>query len=470
MTETFPRPFNADYELLGLLGKGGMGSNVYKARQIRLGRPVALKVLDSMGDEEAEKRFFSEAQAMRDFNHENLVPVYDYGTQDGKMFIAMKFIGGESLADTIKKKKTLPVEKAMGIALEVAKGLRYAHKSNVIHRDIKPANIMMMDNEANEICIIDFGISIAAGSQRLTNPGMTMGTPEYMSPEQCQNKNVTLQSDIYSLGIVLYEMLSGDPPFTSNGTGAGASLAILNKHMHATPDPLKKIPKALEAIINKCLAKKTQDRYANFSEFIKDLVPVMNASAEKEAPKTTTGRLSKQELMVFSLLLLLPILALFVSLLLYISMPKIPQFPPSINYLNPMELGEIKNEVDKGDLLRLFDKDYGTTWNILKHTALTGNGGRLLTIKFNKPVFISHLGFAPGDQKFSKPKDIWIYWGYNNKPVDKQEFSLKDMTDPQYVPWTPREVDELTFVIKSVHNASADNFAISEIMLFGMEM
>ncbi|MCL2207983.1 MAG: serine/threonine protein kinase [Fibromonadales bacterium] len=471
MTETFPRPFNADYELLGVLGKGGMGSNVYKARQIRLDRTVALKVLDSMGDEEAEKRFISEAKAMKDFNHENLVSVIDYGTQEGKMFIAMTFISGESLADTIKKKRILPVRDAMQISLEIAKGLRYAHKNGVVHRDIKPANIMMMDSKSNEICIIDFGISIAAGSQRLTSPGMTMGTPEYMSPEQCQNRNVTLQSDIYSLGIVMYEMLSGDPPFVSSGSGAGASLAVLNKHMHEKPEPLRKknsdVSLALEKVIDKCLEKKTVDRYINFSEFIKDLISVMNGTVEHETTKTLAGRLSGSERMMFLLLFILPVMALFVSLLLYMSIPKIP---PSINHLSPGKSWVVINEVKVGESTDslLFDKDYSTAWNITRKSALTGNDGKLITVKFKKPVFISHVGLASNDPKASKPKDVWIRWEYN-KQSDYQKFVLPDAVTPQYVSWTPMEVEELTFMVKSVHNATEDIFSLSEIMLFGVE-
>jgi len=469
MAETFPRPFNADYELLGLLGKGGMGSNVYKARQIKLNRIVALKVLDSMGDEEAEKRFVSEAQAMKDFNHQNLVSVIEYGTLEDKMFITMTFISGESLADVIKKEKILEVKDVMYIAWQIARGLEYAHKRGVIHRDIKPANIMMMENK--EICIIDFGISIATGSQRLTSPGMTMGTPEYMSPEQCQNKNVTKQSDIYSLGIVIYEMLSGDPPFVGVGSGAGASLAILNKHMHEKPESIRKknsgVPLSLEKIIDKCLEKKTDNRYANFSEFIVDLKSVMSGSVQSEAPKNLIGRFSKSERIILLLLFILPVMALLVSFLLYISMPKIP---PSINSLTPAKSWTIINEVKAGESTDslLFDKDYGTAWNITRKSALTGNEGKLITVKFKKPVFISHLGFVTGEQKFSKPKDVWVRWEYKGNS-DHQKFTLADTAIPQYINWIPMEVDELTFIVKSVHNATADNFVISEIMLFGLE-
>jgi serine/threonine protein kinase len=484
MSETFPRTFNADYELLGLLGKGGMGSNVYKARQIKLNRIVALKVLDTMDDGEAEKRFYSEAQAMKELNHQNLATVFDFGTQDGKIFIAMTFVNGESLADVIKREKILPIKNAVYIAWQIAKGLEFAHERGIIHRDIKPSNIMLKNN--NEVCIIDFGISITSESQRLTSTGMTMGTPEYMSPEQCRNKNVTQQSDIYNLGIVFYEMLSGDPPFTG-----GASLAILNKQLHEKPEPLRKknpkIPVALEKIISKCLEKKMDSRYANFSEFIDDLKSFLSgaSSGAQNAiqKKTLIGKLTVPERIIFSILCVLPILLFLLVLLL--AFKSVPENPPSIGYLNPTESWTIQNVYPDIPVAPLFDKDLNTAWIIPKNTALRANNGILITIKFMNPTLISNLGFAIGNQsdwdnfqKYSKPKNIWIR--YANSTVKEykvseqsfmQKFSLEDKLGVQYVAWEPVEVTELMFELRSVQNdTKTDDFAISEIRLFGMEI
>ncbi|MDR1829174.1 MAG: serine/threonine protein kinase [Candidatus Fibromonas sp.] len=483
MDDIFPRPFNVDYELLGELGKGGMGSNVYKARHKKLNRIVALKVLDSGGDEEAESRFFSETQAMKDLNHQNLVTIFEYGKQQDKIFIAMTFVEGQSLADVIKKEKILPVKNASYIAWQIAEGLKYAHKRGVIHRDIKPSNIMMKEDQ--EICIIDFGISITAGSQRLTSAGMTMGTPEYMSPEQCQNRNVTKQSDIYSLGIVFYEMLSGDPPFTG-----GASLSILNRHLHEAPTPLRKknpeVPPALEKIINKCLEKKTDLRYADFSEFIEDLKAFMNDFTKSEPIQTIRGKFSKAERIMFSVSCALLVLLLFVILLLLFKTP--PKIPPPIGYLTPAKSWIIENKVHPGKSIDslLFDGSLSTAWIITRHDAERAAKGDLITITFPKPTMISDLGIAIGDQSnwdkfqdFCKPKEIEIFWRNTgvieqngNAQSGSKKIALENKMGVQYADWPakPVEVTELTFRLNSTHNESKALFAISEIRIFGTEL
>jgi len=484
MSETFPRLFNADYELLGILGKGGMGS-VYKARQVKLNRIVALKVLhiegDSEEEKEAEKRFYSEAQAMKELNHQNLATVYDFGKQDDKIFIAMTFVEGESLSDKIKRLTQIPVKNANYIAYQIARGLEYAHKRGVTHRDIKPSNIMIMKND--EVCIIDFGISITTTSQRLTNPGMTMGTPEYMSPEQCQNKNVTPQSDIYSFGIVFYEMLSGDPPFVG-----GASLSILNRHLNEMPKSLRKknheVSDELEKIIFRCLEKKTEQRYKNFSIFIEEFKPILNDIPPQEAPKSLMNRLSKAERVMFLILcIILPFLLVIMILLL--SFKKPPENLPAINYLKPSQYWMLQSIQSETSINSLFDGDLGTAWIVQKNSALKANNGILMTIRFTKPIFISNLGIAIGDQsywdnfqKYNKPKDIWIRYANStvkehkvNEQSSVRKISLEDKLGVQYIPWIPVEVTELMFELKSLQNDSKnDDLAITEIRIFGMEL
>ena len=486
MTETFPKPFNSDYELLGVLGKGGMGS-VYKARQIKLNRLVALKVLyvegNSEEEKEAEKRFYSEAQAMKELNHQNLATVYDYGKQGDKVFIAMTFVEGESLSDIIKREKTLPVKNAIYIAWQIARGLEYAHERGVVHRDIKPSNIMIMKN--NEVCIIDFGISLSTDSLRHTQAGMTMGTPEYMSPEQCQNKNVTLQSDIYSLGIVFYEILSGDPPFVS--VAGSNSHAILYKHLNEKPASLKKknasVSTALEKIIDKCLEKDTANRYANFSEFIKDLRNASNDAQGTIPQNAFIDRLSKSERTMFLILCILPVLLILLMLLL--TFRSSPESLPAISYLKPSSktwtIESVAPEIPVG---AIFDGDLATAWTVSKNSALKANNGILITIRFAKPVLISNLGIAIGNQsnwdnfqKYSKPKDIWIRYANSavkeykvNEQSSVRKISLEDKLGVQYAPWVPVEVTELMFELKSLQNDSKnDDLAISEIRIFGIE-
>ena len=482
--DNFPKPFNEDYELLGVLGKGGMGSHVYKARQIKLDRIVALKVLDRNGDSEAEKRFYSEAQAMRELNHQNLVTVYDFGVQGDKIFIAMTFIDGESLSEIIKKEKILPVKIATYIALQIAKGLEYAHERKIIHRDIKPSNIMIKKNW--DVCIIDFGISLAGESKRLTSTGMTMGTPEYMSPEQCQNRNLTLQSDIYNLGILFYEMLSGDPPFTS-----GAALAILNKHLHEKPASLRKknskVPLELEEIINKCLEKKMENRYANFSEFAEDIKMLDTDAKTQTTKKTLINRLSKHEQIILMILCVLPILSIALMILLTFKFKNAPEAMPAMSYLIPKSYN-IENNVNQGDssVNLVFDGDPKTAWIISKDLALRANNRKLATINFPKPTLVTNIGFAIGDQKnwdsfqkYNKPKDILIYYTNPTVPGNpasevsgSRTVSLENKLGVQYPGnWVPIEVNMLTFELRSMQNSNSPaDFAISEIRIIGVEV
>jgi serine/threonine protein kinase len=483
MGESFPRTFNADYELLGVLGRGGMGSSVYKARQVKLDRVVALKVLDVEGEEETKKRFYSEAQSMKELNHQNLAAVYDYGIQDDKIFIAMTFVDGEPLSDIIRREKILPVKKAVYIAWQIAMGLEYAHEHGVIHRDIKPSNIMIKKN--NQVCIIDFGISITNETNRLTGTGMTMGTPEYMSPEQCENRNLTLQSDIYNLGIVFYEMLSGDPPFTG-----GNPLAILNKHLHEKPPPLRKknpgITPDIEKIVDKCLEKSMSSRYANFYDFIEDLKLINTESSSSSATTKSTlmEKLSKPERLMLLILCILPVLLILLILLLAFKKSPPEEVPPGISYLSPKTwtVHAIHSEIP---LAPIFDNDLSTAWVVPKNSALKSNNGVLITIRFAKPTLVTNIGIAIGNQstwdnfqKYSKPKDIWIRHANSkvkenkvNEQSSVRKISLEDKLGVQYPSWPPIEITEIMFELKTMQNDSkAEDFAISEIRLFGMEM
>lgn len=183
MDEIFPRPFNENYDLLGTLGKGGMGS-VYKALDKKLKREVAFKVLNSTSDTEAIKRFYLEAQAMKEMDHQNVVHVFDFGEYRNQLFISMTYVKGISLSDVLEKKSKLSFDAIEVIIKQIARGLLYAHTKNIVHRDVKPSNIMITHD--NRVYIMDFGISYIQEMEKehLTKTGMTMGTPEYMSPEQ----------------------------------------------------------------------------------------------------------------------------------------------------------------------------------------------------------------------------------------------------------------------------------------------
>jgi serine/threonine-protein kinase len=221
-----------------------------------------------MRNEEFSKRFEIEAKAISMLQHQNIVNIYEYGENDGVKYFAMQFVEGEDLSKRIQQKKTIPVTEVIDVTKQICRGLRYAHSKNVIHRDIKPQNVLI---DRNNVCLLsDFGIAKIFESTNLTMTGMAVGTPEYMSPEQAEGETLDAQTDIYSLGIVIYEMLTKHPPFT--GTNP---VAIAYKQVHEIPSPpsafRKDTPKRLELIVLKALKKEKSERYGSVEEMLKDL-------------------------------------------------------------------------------------------------------------------------------------------------------------------------------------------------------
>ncbi len=263
----------ANFRVTGHLGKGGMG-DVYKAIQEPLGRTVALKLLADQGsaNDEAIARFETEARAIARLNHNNIVSLYEFGQENGIHFFAMQFVDGSTLDQILQKKKTLPVYIVMDFAKQICRGLLYAHRQGIIHRDIKPHNILITRDGT---CLIsDFGIAQIARENRITLTGIAIGTPEYMSPEQAKGEELDHQTDIYSLGILLYEMLTGNPPFTGKNP---VSVAYNQVHNQPIPPSTNRedIPKRLELIILKALKKDRKDRYKSIEGMLNDLDTVV---------------------------------------------------------------------------------------------------------------------------------------------------------------------------------------------------
>jgi len=257
------------YRIIGKLGKGGMG-DIYKAMQEPLNRVVALKVLPHQlsRDEEFTKRFESEAKAISLMEHQNIVSIYEYGEEDGYRFIAMQLVDGMNLGVYINETRVIAIPEIIDFSKQICRGLRYAHSRNIIHRDIKPQNILL--DKGKNVHISDFGIAKISSSSDITMTGSAVGTPEYMSPEQAQGKKLDAQTDIYSLGILMYEMLTRKPPFTANN-----SMAVAYKQVHEQPLPpsvkRKDTPKRLELIILKALKKDKHDRYESVEELLEHL-------------------------------------------------------------------------------------------------------------------------------------------------------------------------------------------------------
>lgn len=256
------------YKILKKIGSGGM-ADVYLAEDLVLGRKVAVKVMHEnlASDESFVRRFKREAQAAANLNHPNIVSVYDWGSENGTYFIVMEYITGKTLKEMINQKGALPLSHGLNIARQIASALAFAHRHEVIHRDIKPHNIIITDEGL--VKVTDFGIARAKSSS-LTDTEPVMGSVHYLSPEQAQGLPATELSDIYSFGIVLYEMFTGNLPFEGE-----SAVSIAMKHAQEEPIPPSrlnpKIPPELEAVILKAMAKDPFERYESAEDILNDL-------------------------------------------------------------------------------------------------------------------------------------------------------------------------------------------------------
>ena len=271
--------FDGRYRIVRKLGSGGM-ANVYLAEDQELGRRVAIKILNDRhsGDEQFVERFRREAKNAAGLSHPNIVSIYDRGeAAEGAYYIAMEYLDGRSLKELIVSRGPAPIPIAIDYARQILAALRFAHRHGVIHRDIKPHNILV-DSEGR-VKVTDFGIARAeqAGAQQMTEAGSIIGTAQYLSPEQARGTRVDKTSDLYSLGIVLYELLTGTVPFTGD-----TPVEIAMKHLSAIPDPPSErraeVPHALDQVVLRALAKDPHDRYESAEEMDADLERVARGS------------------------------------------------------------------------------------------------------------------------------------------------------------------------------------------------
>jgi serine/threonine protein kinase len=300
-----PRIYSGRYELTHLIARGGM-AQVYRAMDRQLERPVALKVLfpELSVDRTFVERFRREAQAAANLSHPNIVPVFDWGEDDGSYFIVMEYVQGRPLSAVLRDPQRLAPRQIATIGAGVAAALAFAHRHGVVHRDVKPGNILITPD--GDVKVTDFGIARAMNTEEsLTQTGAVMGTAAYFSPEQAEGKGVDSRSDIYSLGVVLYEMSVGRPPFTGD-----SPVAVASKHVRDQPvlprEANPAVPPALEAVTMKAMAKNPDDRYGSAEELRADLLrfadgrpveaadpgltSVMTAVGATQAVPMTTGR------------------------------------------------------------------------------------------------------------------------------------------------------------------------------------
>jgi predicted Ser/Thr protein kinase len=270
------------YELEELVGSGGM-SSVFRARDRVLERTVALKVLHRqlVEDNEDLELFRREAQMVAGLVHHNIVTLIDRGADDGRPFIVFEFVGGENLKQLVEREGPLPVERALGLATQVAHGLAFAHEHGFIHRDVKPQNVLLNGNR--EAKVTDFGIARSLHVQHgVTQAGAVLGTSEYIAPEQAQGERVDERTDVYSLGILVYELLTAELPFSGDNF-----VAVAMQHINEPPprvsDRRPDVPRRLDEAVAHALAKRPDDRFATMADFGRELEACLNEARVGES-------------------------------------------------------------------------------------------------------------------------------------------------------------------------------------------
>lgn len=268
------------YEIIRSIGEGGM-ANVYLARDVILNRLVAVKILrgDLADDEKFVRRFQREAIAASSLNHPNIVELYDVGEDNGKYFIVMEYVEGKTLKSLIKKRGALTLPEVQDIMLQLTSAIAHAHESYIVHRDIKPQNVIIMDD--GRVKVMDFGIASRLNSNELTQTNSVMGTVYYLPPEQANGTSSTFKSDIYSLGILMYELVTGSVPFKGD-----SPVEVAIKHMKnplpSITDPYPEIPQSVENVILRASAKNPKNRYDSAEEMHDDLLTVLDKSRFNE--------------------------------------------------------------------------------------------------------------------------------------------------------------------------------------------
>src|SRR5262245_2479507 len=283
--------FDGRYLIIRKLGAGGM-ANVYLAEDQELGRRVAIKILDDRhaADDSFIERFRREAKNAAGLSHPNIVSIYDRGEAEGTYYIAMEYLSGRSLKELMVSRGPTPIKIAVEYTRQILAALGFAHRNGIVHRDIKPHNVVV--DPDGRLKVTDFGIARSGGTSQMTEVGSIIGTAQYLSPEQARGAPVDQRSDVYSVGVVLYEMLTGQVPFTGD-----TPLEIAMKHLSEVPKPPSElrpeVPHDLDSVVLRALAKDPADRYESAEEMDADLQPVLGGlPVDPETETAATAVLS----------------------------------------------------------------------------------------------------------------------------------------------------------------------------------
>lgn len=294
--------FAGQYEILSVLGRGGM-SIVYRARHRLMDRLVAIKLLQGESDQTAIERFKQEAKAASSLNHPNIIGIYDFGILDSQAYLVMDCLEGKTLGDVLDDEVHLSVERSINLFRQACLGLAHAHKNGILHRDLKPGNLCLVKDENGKelLKIVDFGIAKLmngnAKQLQLTQTGEIFGSPLYMSPEQCTAKPLDIRSDIYSLGCVMYECLTGRPPLRGD-----TAYETMTMHVSKEPDSFKtvapnlSINPSIEAVVFRCLEKEPDDRYQSIEEILHDLPTIQPDSGSVKVKAVAHPTKQKREI------------------------------------------------------------------------------------------------------------------------------------------------------------------------------
>jgi serine/threonine protein kinase/ketosteroid isomerase-like protein len=298
------RVLDGKYEIVAQLGSGGMGA-VYRARRVLIGDEVAVKVLHAkfVNDDTLVERFRREARAAAQLQHPNVVTIHDYGEargREGFAYIVMELVRGESLRDLLRREGKLDARHAVSLMRDVCAGVAAAHRRGIVHRDLKPDNVIVLpadeDNAHERVKVVDFGIAKLrdmAADNTLTEAGAMVGTPFYMSPEQCKGESLDARADVYSLGALLHEMLAGAPPFT-----APTLTGIIIQHISHPPPPIPqdlRVPPPLQAAIARALSKDPDSRQSDAGELSREIQSALNEANATNATSATSGATTKAD-------------------------------------------------------------------------------------------------------------------------------------------------------------------------------